>query len=105
MWISGAAIVVDRHLIAGISIIGTVCDVMGGLYLAYDLLGGNNGPLRTLTRVVTYSFIFCVGYSLPLGLLFGPLRGIAAALVVGIGLGIILGIEYAHVTLDRTSNQ
>ncbi len=105
MWISGAPIVIDRHLIAGISIIGTVCDVMGGLYLAYDLLGGNNGPLRTLTRVVTYSLIFCVGYSLPLGLLFGPLRGVVAALVVGVGLGIILGIEYAHMTLDRTSNQ
>src|SRR5260221_5552116 len=105
MWISDVALIIDRHLIAGISIIGTVCDVIGGLYLAYDLLGANNGPLRTLTRVVTYSFIFSIGYGLPLGLLFGPLRGITAALVVGVGLGIILGIEYAHVTLDRTSNQ
>jgi hypothetical protein len=75
MWIPGSAIVIDRHVIAGISIIGTACDVMGGLYLAYDLLGGNNGPLRTLTRVVTYTLIFCVGYGLPFGLLFGLLSG------------------------------
>jgi len=71
MWISGPAIVIDRHVIAGISIAGTLGDVMGGLYLAYDLLGGNNGPLRTLTRVMTYSLIFCIGYGLPFGLIFG----------------------------------
>ncbi|MDQ2716043.1 MAG: hypothetical protein M3Z08_14140 [Chloroflexota bacterium] len=105
MWLSDSALVIDRHVIAGISIAGTVCDVMGGLYLAYDLLGGNNGPLRTLTRVVTYTLIFCVGYGLPFGLLFGPLKGIELALVVGVGLGGILGLEYTHVTLDRAQNQ
>ncbi len=105
MWVLGAALVIDRHVIAGISIVGTVCDVMGGLYLAYDLLGGNNGPLRILTRVVTYSLIFCIGYGFPFGLLFGPLKGVELALVVGVGLGVILGLEYAHVTLDRTHNQ
>jgi hypothetical protein len=105
MLILGSAIVLDRHLIAGISIIGTVCDVMGGLYLAYDLLGGNNGPLRTLSRVVTYTLIFCIGYGFPFGLLFGFLKGIELALVVGVGLGVILGLEYAHVTLDRARNQ
>src|SRR5437763_6146764 len=61
MWIAETAIVVDRHIIAGISVAGTICDVMGGLYLAYDLLGGYNGPLRTVTRVVTYTLIFCLG--------------------------------------------
>jgi len=105
MWILGSTIVLDRHLIAGISIVGTICDVMGGLYLAYDLLGGNNGPLRTLTRVVTYTLIFCIGYGLPFGFIFGLLKGIELALVVGVGLGIILGLEYAHVTLDRARNQ
>src|SRR5437867_2238476 len=105
MWIPDSPFVIDRHVIAGISIVGTVCDVMGGLYLAYDLLGGNNGPLRTLTRVVTYTLIFCVGYGLPFGLLFGPLKGIELALMVGMGLGAILGLEYAHVTLDRTRQQ
>jgi hypothetical protein len=43
MWTAGSLLVIDRHVIAGISIAGTVCDVMGGLYLAYDLLGGNSG--------------------------------------------------------------
>jgi hypothetical protein len=101
MWIAETAIVVDRHIIAGISVAGIICDVMGGLYLAYDLLGGYNGPLRTVTRVVTYTLIFCLGYGIPFGLLYGPLKGLELALVVGIGLGVILGLEYAHVTLDR----
>src|SRR5579872_2617273 len=65
MLIIAADIVIDQHIIAAISITGTVCDVMGGLYLAYDLLGGNNGPLRTLTRAVTYGLIFCIGYGIP----------------------------------------
>lgn len=101
MWVLSSTLAIDRHVIAGISIVGTACDVMGGLYLAYDLLGGNNGPLRTLTRVVTYTLFFCVGYGLPFGLLFGLLKGVELALVVGVGLGIILGLEYTHVTLDK----
>lgn len=100
MWITDTAIVVDRHVIAAISVAGTICDMMGGLYLAYDLLGGYNGPLRTVTRVVTYTLIFCLGYGIPFGLLFGPSKGVELGLVVGIGLGVILGLEYAHVTLD-----
>lgn len=28
-------IVIDHHVLAGISIAGIVCDVLGGLYLAY----------------------------------------------------------------------
>jgi len=47
------AMSIDRHTIALLSIIGTSLDVLGALYLAYDLLGGEHGPLRTLTRVVT----------------------------------------------------
>jgi len=36
----------DKHTVALISIIGTSLDVLGALYLAYDLLGGEHGPLR-----------------------------------------------------------
>ena len=45
----------DHHTLAAISITGTCLDVLGTLYLAYDLLGGQHGPLRLLTRAVTYS--------------------------------------------------
>jgi hypothetical protein len=38
--LTSPGIVIDHHVLAGISIAGIVCDVMGGLYLAYDLLGG-----------------------------------------------------------------
>jgi len=45
----------DHHTVAAISITGTCLDVLGSLYLAYDLLGGPHGPLRLLTRAVTFS--------------------------------------------------
>ena len=42
----------DHHTVAAVSIAGTCLDVLGSLYLAYDLLGGQHGPLRLLTRAV-----------------------------------------------------
>jgi hypothetical protein len=68
---------IDRHHLAAISIIGCLLDVLGSLYLAYDLLGGRHGPLRTLTRAVTYGVVFGIGYGLPLGLAFGIASGAA----------------------------
>lgn len=60
----------DHHTLAAVSITGTCFDLVGSLYLAYDLLGGQHGPLRLLTRAVTYSLVFGIGYGLGLGLLF-----------------------------------
>lgn len=34
------------------------------LYPAYDLLGGEHGPLRTLTRAITYGALFGTGSGL-----------------------------------------
>jgi hypothetical protein len=70
---------IDRHTIALVSIIGSSLDMLGALYLAYDLLGGEHGPLRTLTRGVTYGAIFGIGY----GLAFGPLFGLVNAAAHG----------------------
>ena len=67
----------DKHTLALISIIGTALDLLGALYLAYDLLGGEHGPLRTLTRAVTYGALFGTGYGLALGPVFGLTSGIA----------------------------
>src|SRR5437588_4187907 len=76
----------DHHTVAAISITGTCLDVLGSLYLAYDLLGGQHGPLRLLTRAVTYSVVFGIGYGLGLGIFFGLASGIAT--------GITLSIEF-----------
>ena len=76
----------DHHIVAAISITGTCLDVLGSLYLAYDLLGGQHGPLRLLTRAVTYSIVFGVGYGLGLGFFFGLAAGVTA--------GITLSIEF-----------
>jgi len=76
----------DHHTVAAVSITGTCLDVLGSLYLAYDLLGGQHGPLRLLTRAVTYSLVFGMGYGLGLGVFFGLTAGITA--------GITLSIEF-----------
>jgi hypothetical protein len=75
----------DHHTVAAISISGSCLDVLGSLYLAYDLLGGRYGPLRLLTRAVTYFVVFGIGYALGLGLFFG--------LVAGLATGVTLAIE------------
>src|ERR1700728_2783084 len=75
----------NHHTVAAISIMGTCLDVLGSLYLAYDLLGGKHGPLRLLTRMVTYSILYGVGFGLGLGAFFG--------VCAGIGLGFTAAIE------------
>jgi hypothetical protein len=88
---------VDHHTVAVVSITGTCLDVLGSLYLAYDLLGGQHGPLRLLTRAVTYSVVFGIGYGLGLGLFFGLASGIAT--------GVTLAIEFSRASrgLDHYS--
>jgi len=76
----------DHHTVASISIAGSCLDVLGSLYLAYDLLGGQHGPLRLLTRAVTYSILFGLGYGLGLGLLFGVASGLATGMTIAIEL-------------------
>ncbi len=76
----------DHHTLAIVSITGTCFDVLGSLYLAYDLLGGQHGPLRLLTRAVTYSVVFGIGYGLGLGLLFGLAAGIVTGITIAIEL-------------------
>jgi hypothetical protein len=76
----------DHHTVAAVSIAGTCLDVIGSLYLAYDLLGGQHGPLRLLTRAVTYSIVFGVGYGLGLGLFFGLASGVASGVTIAIEL-------------------
>lgn len=78
----------DRHVLAGIGLTGSALDCLGALYLAYDLLGGEHGPLRTLTRGVTYSVIFGLGFGIPLGLVFGVFAGLT--------WGPTIALEYAR---------
>ena len=76
----------DHHTLAAVSIAGISFDVLGGLYLAYDLLGGKHGPLRLLTRMVTYSIVFGAGFSLGMGLFFGVVCGAATGVTIAIEL-------------------
>jgi len=73
---------IDKHTLALVSIAGSSLDVLGALYLAYDLLGGEHGPLRTLTRGVTYGALFGALYGLALGPVFGLASGVAHGLTL-----------------------
>src|ERR1700724_391937 len=84
---------IAKHALAPVSIIGSSLDVLGALYLAYDLLGGQHGPLRTLTRGVTYGVLFGTGYGLTLGPVFGLASGVAH--------GITLGWEFSRASRHR----
>lgn len=54
------AILLDHRLIAAFGLLGVVLELLGSLYLAYDLLGGPTGPLRTLTEIITYVMVSLV---------------------------------------------
>jgi len=75
----------DHHVIALFALIGMGLDLLGGLFLAYDLFGRRRGPLRTLLRAILYCFIFVAVYSIALDWRF--------SLVAGIGLGLSLTYE------------
>src|ERR1051326_7300349 len=81
--------ITNVRALAYFSFVGTVLSGMGGLYLTYEFFGGREGPLGHLTRAATYAFLFGFGYGLP----FGPFFG----LVNGIGLGILLSLEFHRV--------
>jgi hypothetical protein len=85
----------DHHTVAAVSIAGSCLDVLGSLYLAYDLLGGQHGPLRLLTRAVTYSVVFGIGYGLGLGPFFGLVSGIVTGITLSIELNrVARGLEH-----------
>jgi hypothetical protein len=77
--VSGIHLVRMDRIIPLLSLTGVVLNALGGLYLAYDLLGSKHGPLRLLSRLFTYSAIFGLGYGAMLGLWFG----LAGAFVLG----------------------
>jgi hypothetical protein len=75
-----------EHWEAWCNLGGSLLGALGGLYLTYDILGGKDGPLAGVTRVVTYSALFAFSYSLGLGLRFG--------LIASLGMGLILGYDF-----------
>src|ERR1700730_11497327 len=84
---------IDRHTLAIVNIAGSSLNVIGSLYLAYDLLGGEHGPLRILTRGVTYGVLFGAGYGIALGPVFGLASGVAH--------GITLAWEYSRASRGK----
>lgn len=80
------SVALTRQFVAELSLAGMGCDVLGGCYLAYDLLGGKRGPLRTIARATGYVALFFIGYLIVLGVRY--------ALVAASGMGILLAIEF-----------
>ena len=65
----------DHHVIALFALIGMGLDLLGVLFLAYDLFGRRGGPLRTLLRAILYCFIFVAVYSIALDWRFALVGG------------------------------
>jgi hypothetical protein len=76
-----------QDLIPVLSLAGVLLDALGGLYLAYDLLGGKHGPLRTITKSATYGVMFGSAY----GLLLGRWFGLTGLVVSGPALSLEIG--------------
>jgi hypothetical protein len=72
-------LVTPAQFIPLLSLTGVVLNALGGLYMAYDLLGAKHGPLRLISRLLTYCAIFGLGYAAMLG----PWFGIAGVIVMG----------------------
>ena len=73
--------------------IGMTFDSVGGLYLAYDLLGGQDGPLSRMTRIVNYSLIFFLIFLLGFNLKF--------AFIGGIGLGTATAFHLHRISHEK----
>ena len=54
----------SQRFLAAVSLTGLGFDLFGGLYLAYDLLGGARGPLGIVTRAATYGLVFTIGLTI-----------------------------------------
>jgi hypothetical protein len=83
----------NHHTLAVVSIVGSCLDLLGALYLAYDLLGGEHGPLRAVSRGVTYGALFAIGYGISLGPVFGAACGLTH--------GITLAWEFSAASRGR----
>jgi hypothetical protein len=112
---------IDHHALAGILLFGQTIDLLGGVYLAYDLFGGPHGPLRRLTQTITYVVfslvVGIVGYlSLFLEIthfnpkimqafgqqaLLGGMLGLGVGVGIGAGLGYALSVSYQRQYIPR----
>ncbi|MBO0754231.1 MAG: hypothetical protein J2P54_00085 [Bradyrhizobiaceae bacterium] len=85
-----------QQIVAEVTLVGMGFDVLGGCYLAYDLLGGKHGPLRTIARAAGYMALFFVGYYVVLGAGY--------ALIASSGMGVLLTFEFWSASADRAKN-
>jgi hypothetical protein len=85
-----------QQFVAEVTLVGMGFDVLGGCYLAYDLLGGKRGPLRTIARAAGYVALFFIGYYIVLGARY--------ALIASAGMGVLLTLEYWSAGADPAKN-
>lgn len=83
----------EPHFAAELTLLGMACDVVGGIYLAYDLLGGEKGPLNTFFRLVNYSLLAIIIFCISLGPKF--------ALPAGLGIGCAFGLHLENASQSK----
>src|SRR5436190_10566072 len=80
------AALLDSHLVKVTSLVGLLLGVLGSLFLAYDLLGSQEGPLRKFLRVALPGFIGALVY-VPLNLLTDPVARLVLGAFAGASSG------------------
>jgi len=88
--------ILDAIALARLSLCGKGLELLGGCYLAYDLLDGRNGPLRGIARATGYLPLFMAGYALLLGIPF--------ALAASAGMATLLAIEFQWMAAAPSRN-
>lgn len=84
----------EPHFASQLTLLGMACDVVGGIYLAYDLLGGEKGPLNTFFRLVNYSVLAVLIFCISLGAKF--------AIPAGLGIGCAFGLHLENASRSNT---
>jgi hypothetical protein len=68
---------------------GSLLAGIGSMYWAYEILGGQSGPMNLLTRTVSYSLMYIAAYCIFFNVWFG--------IIAGTGLGIALSLEHMRI--------
>ncbi len=81
----------NQRVVGSILLFGQVLDLLGGLYLAYDLFGGTKGPLRRLTEIITYIAAALAVYGSGVAAIFSLISIYNPRLIATFGFGAALG--------------
>lgn len=86
----------SERALAWIGLAAIVCNLVGWLYLAYDVFQRHRGPLGLLTRLATYSVLIAAATAPLLGVAFGALCGLGIGTIIAVELWLVARTQRLH---------